>query len=302
MERVNRIGLLAATLCCLLLAACPEPAPSNADAAAAGADVESPTPDTGGAAAADTGPSAPDAGPGAPDGSVAPVPDGSVAPVPDGSVTPAPDGSVTPTPDGSVAPTPDGGVPTEILGYPVSPQFGSVIFNEVLMDGTTEGDPNGDGDANQVEDQFVELVNASAAAVAMDGFTLVNLKLPDLPRHTFSTFSLGAGHAVVVFGGGDAPDPTATTTFFTANAEDPGLQFGLYLSLDADSVLLLDAAGKVVAYFCYGGTAECPLAAASDESLTRSPDVTGDFAPHRAAAGSNGAAFSVGTKVDGSEF
>jgi hypothetical protein len=44
------------------------------------------------------------------------------------------------------------------------------------------------------------------------------------------------------------------------------------------------------------------LEPATDQSLTRSPDLTGDFVPHTTAAGSNGATFSVGTQVDGAPF
>jgi hypothetical protein len=192
---------------------------------------------------------------------------------------------------------------TTIEGRPISPLYGEVVFNEVLTDGTSEGDPNGDGDANPVEDQFVELVNVGAAAIPMADFTLVELDFPDLPRHTFrSDYVLEAGSAVVVFGGGDAPDATATATFFAANAADPGLPFGLALSVPSDSMLLLDGDGAVVARFCYGGDGECTLDAATDESLTRAPDETGPFAPHRTATGSSGDAFSVGTRIDGSPF
>ncbi|MCZ7677476.1 MAG: lamin tail domain-containing protein [Sandaracinaceae bacterium] len=189
-----------------------------------------------------------------------------------------------------------------IDGRPLSPLFGAIVFNEVLTDGTAEGDPNGDGDANPVEDQFVELVS-TGGSVDMGGFTLVEQDLPDLPRHTFAGgFVLDPGHAVVVFGGGDAPDATASTTFFVANAADPGLPFGLHLSTPADTVWLLDVDGAVVARFCVGGDGECAIDAATDESLTRDPDVTGAFVPHRDATGSGGEAFSVGTRVDGSAF
>ncbi|MGC4120869.1 MAG: lamin tail domain-containing protein [Myxococcales bacterium] len=296
MAPVNKLRIVGSLACVLALSACPETIISGRDAAAEARD---------GSVSASDGSIAKTDGSviSTSDGSVVtPQPDGSVVTTPDGSVVTQPDGSVVTAPDGSVVAQPDAGIPTEILGHAVSPLWGSIVFNEVLMDGTTEGDPNGDGDANQVEDQFVELVNASAAAVALDGFTLVDLDFPDLPRHTFATFSLGAGHAVVVFGGGSAPAATASTTFFSANAQDPGVPFGLHLAASADAMLLLDGSGKVVAYFCYGGTAECPLEAASDESWTRSPDVTGGFTPHRTAAGSDGAAFSAGTKVDGSAF
>jgi hypothetical protein len=188
-------------------------------------------------------------------------------------------------------------------GTPVSPLFGDIVINEVLTDGTTEGDPNGDGDASPVEDQFVELVNVSGGAIPMGGFTIVEADFPDLPRHTFAAgFSLEADHAVVVFGGGDAPEETATTTFFTANAADPGIPFGLHLSEPADHLLLLDDTGAIVAELCYGGTGSCALAAPSDQSLTRSPDLTGSFVPHGGATGSGGAVFSVGTHADGTPF
>jgi len=47
----------------------------------------------------------------------------------------------------------------------VSPFFGRVVINEVLIDGTAEGDLNGDGDTGHpFEDQFVKLVNVHDAA------------------------------------------------------------------------------------------------------------------------------------------
>lgn len=194
----------------------------------------------------------------------------------------------------------DGGL---IGGRPRSPLYGMIVFNEVLTDGTTEGDPNGDGDADPVEDQFVEIVSLASSAIDLGGFTLVEEDLPDLPRHTFAAgFSLAANAAVVVFGGGDAPDASGSTTFFAANAADPGLPFGLHLSTPADSLWLLDLEGAVVARFCYGGDDDCALEPAADESLTRSPERTGDFVPHRDAAGSSGEAFSVGTRADGTAF
>jgi len=281
-----------AMVAAMALAGCPsdpEAGPDAGEAAVdvglAGMDAASPGADTGTATGEDASTPSADAGP----------------VVGEDAAGPGPDTGVVEPPDAGGA-EPDAGT-DELFGKPKSPLFGAVVFNEVLTDGTTEGDPNGDGDANPVEDQFVELVNASGAAVAMDGYTLVDQDLADLPRHTFAAgFSLPAGHAVVVFGGGDAPAATATTTFFAANAADPGLPFGLHLASPSDRMLLLDADGKVVAFFCYGGTDGCALQEASDESLTRDPDVTGDFVPRRSATGSGGAAFSVGTKIDGSDF
>ncbi len=184
---------------------------------------------------------------------------------------------------------------------PLSPLYGKVVFNEVLIDGLAEGDPNGDGDVDAVEDQFVELVNLDTAPVVLDGCTLVELDLASLARHTFADFTLAPGHAVVVFGGGDAPEATTTASFFSANAADPGIPFGLHLSTPADDLMLLDASGLVAARFCYGGAGDCPLEAASDESLTRSPELTGEFVLHTT-VGADGAAFSPGTHADGTPF
>jgi len=216
------------------------------------------------------------------------------------------DDGATPADAGDAAAPGDAAPDTEVPdagpdAAPVSPLHGKVVFNEVLIDGLAEGDPNGDGDANAVEDQFVELVNVGTEPVALDGCTLVELDLPDLPRHTFAGFTLPAGHAVVVFGGGDAPPATATATFLTANAADPGIPWGLHLSTPADSLTLLDATGLMVARFCYGGSGECSQAAAADESLTRSPELTGSFVPHTT-VGAGGSAFSPGTRADGTAF
>ena len=187
-------------------------------------------------------------------------------------------------------------------GAPASPLYGKVIINEVLIDGLAEGDPNGDGDANAVDDQFVELVNVDSEPVALNGCTLVEVDLPALPRHTFAPTTVPAGHALVIFGGGDAPPATETAAFLSANAADPGIPFGLHLTTPADSLTLLDPDGLVVARFCYGGSDDCSQPAVSDESLTRSPELTGDFVPHTDVTGPGGAAFSPGTRADGTPF
>ena len=204
------------------------------------------------------------------------------------------------TDDGAADVDTDGG-DTE---RPLSEHYGQIIFNEVLMDGTAEGDPNGDGDPDPVGDQFVELVNVGGVVIDMSGFTLIERHLSGLPRHTFAdAFALEAEAGVVVFGGGDAPDPTESATFFVANAADSGLQFGLHLFQEGDEMLLLDDQGAIVARFCYGLPDEqCELEAAADASLTRVPDLTGDFVSHAGAEGAGEAVFSPGTRVDGSAF
>ena len=188
-----------------------------------------------------------------------------------------------------------------LCGVETSPLFGQVLFNEVLIDGASDGDPNGDGEpGDPVGDELVEIVNAGGA-VDLGGFTLVETDFPGLPRHTFTAgTTLAAGAAIVIFGGGEAPSDIPGAHFEVANAPDPGIPFGLNLDNDGDTLRLLDKSGKLVALFGYGGAA--PLAALSDESYTRSPDVTGPFVPHSQASGDPSIIYSPGTQADGSPF
>lgn len=194
----------------------------------------------------------------------------------------------------------DGGDPGG--GDTSSPHIGKIIFNEILTDGTTNEDANGDGTIDAMEDEFVELVNVSGSAVDLTGWTLSEKDWDiHLPRHTFSqNTSPGPNVAVVVFGGGDPPDSTAAVIYTASNAQDPGIPYGLDLDDSGDKMVLLDANGLLVDEFTYGD--QGGTLAASDESLTRDPDLTGDFVPHTQATGAQGAIFSPGTRVDGVEF
>lgn len=189
-----------------------------------------------------------------------------------------------------------------LCGVDTSPLFGAVVINEILTDGETDGDPNGDGDfPDPVGDEFVELVNVSAAAVDLGGLKLVETTLPAFPRHTFpASTSLAVGEAYVIFGGGTAPDDTAGATFAVANAQDPGTPFGLSLDNSGDTLQLVDADGKLVARFTWG--ADAAYEALGDESYSRSPDLTGDFVPHSQATSNASAIFSPGTRADGTAF
>ncbi len=185
---------------------------------------------------------------------------------------------------------------------PVSPYYHDVVFNEVLSDGTADEDANGDGTIDAMEDEFVELVNVSAATIDLSGWTLVDTDWGVfLPRHTFpAETQLTAHGAAVVFGGGDPPASFATVLYATSNAQDPGTAYGLDLDNDGDRVTLRDSDGLVVDVFVYGN--EGGIAATDDQSMTRDPDLTGDFTRHTEASGAAGAVFSPGTRVDGTAF
>jgi len=189
-----------------------------------------------------------------------------------------------------------------LCGIETSPLFSKIVINEVLIDGTTDGDPNQDGEApDAVGDEFVEILNVSDAAVDIGECIVVEKNLAALPRHTFAHgLTLEPGKAIVVFGGGTAPDDTSSSIFVVANAADPGIPLGLHLNDDGDDLRILDKEGRLVAAFSYGENQE--VQAPSDQSITRSPDGTGAFLPHTEASGDESQIFSPGTRIDGSSF
>ncbi len=179
----------------------------------------------------------------------------------------------------------------------------TVTINEILADPPEglAGDANRDGVRDSADDEFVELVNALNSSINIAGWTLRTRSLSgttETLRHTFDAgTTLAAGKAIVVFGGG------------TINAADPafgGSQVvttstsGLSLTNSGLTILLRDASGNLVAQFTYGGSTG--LSGDKDQSLTRSPDITGDFAPHTTATNSDGRRFSPGTRADGTPF
>jgi len=184
----------------------------------------------------------------------------------------------------------------------MSPLAGKILFNEVLADGNTDGDPNEDGSKDPTEDEFVELVNVSNETLDLSGWMLVETDWEEwLPRYTFPEgTTLDPAGAVVLFGGGDAPESTDAIYYDISNAEDPGIAYGLDLDDAGDLVRLIDGELLTVAAFAYGDAGGNP--GVSDESMTRDPDLTGTFIPHSFADGADGAIFSPGTRVDGTGF
>ncbi|MEJ2128889.1 MAG: lamin tail domain-containing protein [Woeseiaceae bacterium] len=76
-----------------------------------------------------------------------------------------------------------------------------LIVNELQADPDASlGDANGDGVTNTSQDEFVEIVNISGAAIDISGWTLSDAVAV---RHTFAAGSvIGAQCSMVVFGGG----------------------------------------------------------------------------------------------------
>lgn len=162
---------------------------------------------------------------------------------------------------------------------------GALVINEVLADPPDDlaGDANNDGERNTNDDEFIEVVNVTDNDINMSGFQLFD---SSGVRHEFEEGVLLSAHtAIVVFGGG-IPALSGVLSYTASTG-------GLSLSNSGDSMLLYDREDNVIDELSYGAEG------GNNESLTRSPDLTGDFVGHSSVSE---ALFSPGTMVDGSEF
>ncbi|MBI3652922.1 MAG: lamin tail domain-containing protein [Acidobacteria bacterium] len=174
-----------------------------------------------------------------------------------------------------------------------TPQAATLLINEYLADppAGSAGDANGDGVTSSTQDEFVEIVNYGLLPINIGGFTLSDASQV---RFTFPTGKIvPAGEAAVVFGGGH---PSGAF----GNAMMNGLVFassGLSLNNGGDTLIIKDASGMLVDSRTY------PSADGSaNQSITRSPDVSGNFVRHATATGSGMALYSPGTRVNGTTF
>jgi uncharacterized protein (TIGR03437 family) len=182
----------------------------------------------------------------------------------------------------------------------------AVFINEVLADppNGNAGDANHDGVRDGTQDEFVELLNGSAAeTIGMSGWTIKTRATGSTTEATRFTFpagtSLPAGESAVIFGGGtfNPTDPVfGCAQIFKATSASSGLS----LTNSGLTILVRDSAGNLITQFSYGGSTG-PDGGAS-QSLTRSPDITGSFVLHTAALNANGRKFSPGLRIDGTPF
>ncbi|GAB5551768.1 MAG: hypothetical protein Sapg2KO_13590 [Saprospiraceae bacterium] len=172
------------------------------------------------------------------------------------------------------------------------------VINEVLFDppGGDAGDVNGDGTRSASADEFIEFVNDSQQAVDLSGFTLFdeNNLASNEPRHVFPAGTIvPPGGVYVLFGGGT---PTGNFGGAQVGVSTTG---NMNLSNGGDKITILDTNGDV--FLTFDTEVEgMGLSFGSDQSITRSPDLTGMFMLHTAVG--NGATFSPGLKSDGTTF
>lgn len=178
-----------------------------------------------------------------------------------------------------------------------------VLINEALADPPDgiAGDANHDGVRDSADDEFIELVNTTTHDIDISGYQLLSRSsnaTTDTLRHTFAAGTiLPACAAVVVFGGG-ALDPNNPA--FGGTPVVPATSGGLSLTNGGGAITLRDSATSIVTSLSWGGSTG--LSGDANQSMTRSPDLTGNFALHQAAAGNGGRSFSPGTRLNGAAF
>ena len=180
-----------------------------------------------------------------------------------------------------------------------------IFINEVLADPPDgiAGDANHDGLRDGTQDEFIEIVNGTfSELISLSGWTIRTRATGGTTETTRFAFApgtfLAAGEAIVVFGGGtfNPNDPA----FGCAQVMKASTSNGLSLTNSGLTILVRDAAGHLITQFSYGSSTG--LEGDHNQSLTRSPDITGAFVQHASAAGANGRAYSPGLRVSGTPF
>ena len=175
----------------------------------------------------------------------------------------------------------------------------TMVYNELHIDPASDitGDANGDGSRDAIKDEFIELVNTGSSSVDLSGYYLTDETSPNgAARHVFPSGTIvDAGQAIVIFGGGVPTSPTnfGGSVVHTASENNSGVALGnsgktLYVK-NPDSLTVLS--------YTYDGTV-----GSINQSITRSPDLTGEFVSHSGVAAANGALFSPGMKLDSTAF
>lgn len=168
--------------------------------------------------------------------------------------------------------------------------FLGFLINEVLYDPASgiEGDANGDGIRDPLEDEFIEFFN-SGPELDISGYTISDASQI---RHVFPEGTIVPMNGViVVFGGGN---PTGS---FGGAIVQTATEGQLNMNNAGDFVTVRDANSNVIATFDI-----TPLSGNPNEAYTRNPDIFGEFERHPDIPEANGALQSPGTKIDGSSF
>jgi hypothetical protein len=169
------------------------------------------------------------------------------------------------------------------------------LINEVNYDPASDisGDSNGDGVRDANDDEFIEFFNSSEFDLDLTNFTVSDAAAV---RHTFPNGTVIPSNGILVlFGGGNPAGDFGGAMVQTAN----GFQSRLNLNNAGDSVTIKDPNDEVVLSY---NSSDTGVNHGSNQSVTRYPDLTGDFQLHSSISDANGSLFSPGTRVDGTSF
>lgn len=147
-----------------------------------------------------------------------------------------------------------------------------LVINEVLFDPAADliGDANGDGSRpDGLEDEFIEFINTSSDPLDISGYTISDASSV---RHTFpSNTILGGNSVMVVFGGGTPTGDFGGASVQTASSGE------LNLTNNGDVITIRDSNDDVVLIL---DSSSIAVSISADESVTRDPEITGDFVLH----------------------
>lgn len=187
----------------------------------------------------------------------------------------------------------DGGV-CEVSREIASPGCVPLVLNEALFDppNDLEGDANNDGTRDPLQDEFIEFFNNSSESLDISGYTIFDTNgfSSNTPRHIVPENTvLPANGAYVVFGGGTPTGSFGSAVVQTASSGELNLTNG------GDRIIVQNATNQTVIVF---DSADYALDFGDNQSITRSPDVTGNFVLHSDA--NPALLFSPGLEVNGS--
>lgn len=164
-----------------------------------------------------------------------------------------------------------------------------LVVNEIHADpaSNSTGDANNDGTRDTSQDEFVEIYNTGNSAVNISGWRVRDNASSN--RHTFPSGTVvPARGTIVVFGGGNPQGSFGGSLVQTATSGALGFNNG------GDRVSLLNSSGSTVSTYQYSRTQ-----GGDNQSITRSPDGTGNFQKHLSVSNLR---YSAGTTRTGGTF
>jgi len=169
-----------------------------------------------------------------------------------------------------------------------------IVINEIYAaPDANMGDADGNGTINS-GDAFIEFVNYGSTDIDISGWRVTDAE--GNLRHLFPPGTVIFSSKSLVLFGSNSDSVANSGGFGGAIIQTANEYTELSLRDRENTIVLSDRKNNTVLEVSYISEE------AKGRSLTRSPDVYGSFIRHSEAAGSEGALFSPGTKVNGTSF